>query len=97
MKSSSRILAVLVVVLGGTARADYIITDLGTFGGTTSEADAINRLGQVAGSGWLPGNVTSHASLYSNGVLQDLGTLAPGPIFGQPAQSIAAALNNYKD
>jgi probable HAF family extracellular repeat protein len=91
MKNSSRILAVLAVLVGGTARADYVITDLGTFGGTISSATAINSLGQVVGDAWLPGNVTSHAYFYSNGVKQDLGTLAP---LGVPAQSIAFALNN---
>jgi probable HAF family extracellular repeat protein len=92
MKSSSRILAILAVLLGGVARADYVITDLGTFGGTISSATAINSLGQVVGDAWLPGNVTSHAYLYSNGVKLDLGTLA-GPGFSH-AQSIATALNN---
>src|SRR5581483_9516508 len=92
MKRSSRIVAVLAVLWGGMVRADYVITDLGTFGGTISSATAINSLGQVVGDAWLPGNMTSHAYLYSNGAKLDLGTLA-GPGFSR-AQSVAAALNN---
>jgi uncharacterized membrane protein len=53
MKRFNRVVAVLVVLLGGPARADYVITDLGTFGGTISSATAINRTGQVVGSAWL--------------------------------------------
>jgi probable HAF family extracellular repeat protein len=93
MKRSSRILAVLaVLLLGGAAQADYVITDLGTFGGTISSATAINSLGQVVGDAWFLGNVYSHAYLYSNGVKQDLGTLAAPGLSN--IQSTALALNN---
>jgi probable HAF family extracellular repeat protein len=79
MKGFSRSLAALAVLLGGVARADYVITDLGTFGGTQSTAAAINSLGQVVGVASFPGDSLSHAFLYSNGVKQDLGSLG-GPV-----------------
>lgn len=39
---------------------------------------ALNDKGQVAGSAFFPGSINEHAFLYSNGVRQDLGTLAGG-------------------
>jgi probable HAF family extracellular repeat protein len=39
---------------------------------------ALNDKGQVAGSALFPGGVNEHAFLYSDGVRQDLGTLAGG-------------------
>jgi probable HAF family extracellular repeat protein len=92
MKNSSGILAILAVLQCGAVQADYVITDLGTFGGTTSSATAINSLGQVVGTAWFPGNVYSHAYLYSNGVKQDLGTLAAPGLTN--IQSTALALNS---
>jgi probable HAF family extracellular repeat protein len=52
----------------------YTITDLGTLGGTLSQANAVNSLGQVAGMSTL-GSGDQRAMLYQNGSLQNLGTL----------------------
>lgn len=80
MKCCSQILTILIVpLLSSATRADYVITDLGTFGGTNSVAGAINNLGQVVGAASFPGDALSHAFLYSNGVKQDLGSLG-GPV-----------------
>jgi probable HAF family extracellular repeat protein len=65
----------------------YRIVDLGTLGGDTSNATAINDHGQVAGwSDTAGGN--RHAFLYGSGVIQDLGTLTGG------SDSYATALND---
>jgi probable HAF family extracellular repeat protein len=55
----------------------YSITDLGTFGGSTSTANAINDLGQIVGSADLTNASPkwTHAFLYTNGMMVDLGTL----------------------
>ena len=58
-----------------------------SLGGTQSAAFAINSSGQVAGWSRLPDNVTSHAFRWSDGTLQDLGTL------GGDGQSIGRAID----
>jgi probable HAF family extracellular repeat protein len=91
MKRFSGILAALAVLLGGAVRADYMVTDLGAFGGSNSGALAINQFGQVAGYSDYAGNSQVWRTfLYSNGVTQNLGTLGTFP----GAYSWAAALNN---
>src|SRR5262249_19699750 len=50
------------------------IRDLGTLGGSDSEASAINDRGQVAGTARTP-TWDEHAFLYERGRMQDLGTL----------------------
>jgi len=51
------------------------VIELGTLGGTGSEARAINDGGQVAGSAHLDGDSAVHAFRYSGAGLTDLGTL----------------------
>jgi probable HAF family extracellular repeat protein len=65
-----------------------VMHDLGTLGGASSSAYALNASGQVVGfSDTQPGGASSqHAFLYSNGVMHDLGTLG-GPT------SIAEGIN----
>ena len=66
----------------------YRVIDLGTLGGPSSTAQAINEHGQVAGWSDTVGG-GRHAFLYSGGVMQDLGTLTGG------SDSYATALNDY--
>ncbi len=56
----------------------YTVIDLGTLGGTFSDAVGINNRGSVAGFSTLPGDAVIHASLWQGGVITDLGTLG-GP------------------
>lgn len=52
------------------------LTDLGTLGGGQSSAYAINDAGQVAGQGHVAGDTAAHAFRYSEGALEDIGTLS---------------------
>jgi probable HAF family extracellular repeat protein len=63
----------------------YAVEDLGTLGGSTSVATAINDAGQVVGFATTAAG-SQHAFLFSGGVLQDLGTLGG-------SASTATALN----
>jgi probable HAF family extracellular repeat protein len=55
---------------------DGVLTDLGTLGGSTSWAFAVNEAGTVTGSASLPGDVATHAFLWTEeGGMLDLGTL----------------------
>jgi probable HAF family extracellular repeat protein len=54
-----------------------VVRDLGTLGGATSSAAALNEAGQVAGSAATASGAT-HAFLYDGSTLRDLGTLGGG-------------------
>jgi probable HAF family extracellular repeat protein len=54
--------------------------DLGTLGGSKSEAFAINDRGQVVGRAWLTDTPqVRHGFLWENGTMIDLGTIDPCP------------------
>jgi probable HAF family extracellular repeat protein len=81
--------SVLTVVASAapTSRArSYSITDLGTLGGASSSASAINNRGQIVGSSDLSGSAGDHAFLYSRGRMREL---LPGS-----TQSSATDINN---
>ena len=63
-----------------TSNARYSIVDIGTLGGATSAAEAINDTGQVAGSSDT--NSGRHAFVFSGGKMTDLG-VAPGATSSQ--------------
>ncbi len=52
--------------------------DLGTLGGSSSRATAINEDGVAVGSSMTAGDTTRHAVLYRRGLIADLGTLGGG-------------------
>ena len=68
----------------------YIITDLGTLGGTLSVAYGINDSGQVTGNSNIIGDAATHAFLWkptvpngTSGAMIDLGTLGGTDSYGQ--------------
>ncbi len=58
--------------------ANYVVTNLGTLGGSSASANGINNEGLVAGSAGLAGDQNEHAALWFFGIEIDLGTLG-GP------------------
>lgn len=78
--------AEIVLYLDDAPPTGFFVTNLGTLGGTQSEARAVNASGQVVGSAFNA-NQIRHAILYQNAQMQDLGTLGA-------AQSYAYDINN---
>lgn len=64
--------------LSGGAQAGYTFTDLGTLGGTISQAFAINNSGQVVGGSWTQGDVSYHATIWNGTTATDLTPGVPG-------------------
>src|SRR5437773_6792898 len=64
------------------------IIDLGTLGGPVSIAYGINDVGQIVGTSAMA-NGTSHAFLWSNGTMTDLGSL------GSTGPSDGRGINNH--
>src|SRR5262245_22289433 len=90
---------VIVLVFGATAQAVvfYVVTDLGTLGGSTAGAEAINNKGQVVGYSSLPGNVSGQTRAFlwtpvvpnsAAGAMQNLGSLGG-------TSSYAYGINNF--
>jgi probable HAF family extracellular repeat protein len=76
------LLATLSAVAGaGVARngaPSYRLVDLGTLGGSTSGATAINKSGEVVGYAMTVGDAATHAFMWRGGAMTDLGALPGG-------------------
>ncbi|MEN6450687.1 MAG: PEP-CTERM sorting domain-containing protein [Thermoguttaceae bacterium] len=59
---------------GVACGTQYVVTDLGTLGGTASQASGINAKGQIVGLSTTAAG-PQHAFLFSGGKMTDLGTL----------------------
>jgi probable HAF family extracellular repeat protein len=70
------------------SQEEYILTDLGTLGGSKSAVIAVNNAGQVIGSAAVTGSGHSDPFLYSNGKMTDVWT--GGTQFG----GTTVAINN---
>ena len=64
------------------------VTDLGTLGGTFSQAFKLNNHGSVVGFSTLKGDTALHAFLWRQGVMTDLGTIG-----GAAAPAFSSAVN----
>ena len=62
----------------GAAAVTWAVRDLGTLGGSGSQASAINGAGVIVGLSTIPGSPRPHAFVWRNGVMRDLGALAGG-------------------
>jgi probable HAF family extracellular repeat protein len=67
-------LSFLALLAPAASAQDYTVIDLGTLGGKSSGAFAINANGQITGTARTAAG-HQHAFLYQNGTMQDLGTL----------------------
>ena len=81
-------LAIAVLISGPAWSQEYTVTDLGTLGGVTSAAVAVNNAGQVVGTANVTGDSHSDPFLYSAKKMTDVWT--GGTEFG----GITVALNN---
>lgn len=58
-----------------TTADGFELIDLGTLGGRSSAANAIDDAGRIVGSSWVRGDTAVHAFLWEEGEMLDLGTL----------------------
>lgn len=69
-----------------TAQTSYTVIDLGTLGGTFSDAIGLNANTEIVGGSTLAGDMVFHGFVWRGGALTDIGTLG-GP------NSVAFAIN----
>jgi probable HAF family extracellular repeat protein len=80
----------LPLLAGAQALPRYQVTALPSLGGTASGGNSINDLGWVSGFSNLPGDATTHATLWRHRRALDLGTL------GGPNSNVAWPVKNVR-
>lgn len=93
----ARLLTIGFIVASGLF-GQYTVTSIPTLGGSGPNAyvlaKALNDVGQVVGTASIAANTASHAFLYSNGLMTDLGTLGGSPAKAGDVVSVASGINN---
>jgi probable HAF family extracellular repeat protein len=98
-----RALLIATITLIGSAYADdphptYSVTNLASLGGTNSGANAIDNRGWASGFSNLPGDLTTHATLWRDGTLTDLGTLGgPNSEVGWPVKNNRGIISGFAE
>ena len=96
--SAIGLLTLLTILGGSTARAQtpkpkhYTVIDLGTLGGTYSDAYGINDAGVVSGGAATPSQTNGLAQtgfLWINGKMNNLGTLGGSSVLSAVAKRVA--------
>lgn len=64
----------LPIQLAAQIQARYTVIDLGTLGGTFGSGEGISNRAWVDGFSTLPGDTITHAFLFQNGMMMDIGT-----------------------
>jgi len=72
------LMAVCLVTATASAVTPYTLSDLGTLGGSWTDARGINDAGQIVGAALTPGGGHSIALLWQEGVVYDLNDLLVG-------------------
>jgi len=72
------------------------IVVLGSLGGFWANGEAINKFGQVAGWSYLPGDLSVHAFLHSDGVMTDIGSAA-GDSFASGINDFGVVVGGFTD
>jgi probable HAF family extracellular repeat protein len=78
-------------------QARYKVIDLGTLGGSFSEAFSVNSVAQVAGTSTTTNDATTHAFLWSKGRIHDLGNLPGGSTSGAAAVNLFGQVAGESD
>ena len=101
IRLATALLAAALFIITAAQAQQYQVTDLGTLGGSFSQANSINLVSQVAGASTVVNDTASHAFRWTKRRgMKDLGTLSGG--INSSAQAISDAgiivgVSDYND